>query len=159
SAAIGFDQFTQSRSHGDAFLEASYDTLRQGNLDLLFAPLPLACFIGEAEAQGSSTKLKIKSKAVGLSFRTPIVPRGGQQPDAEQGNALHLLVGRGERASCEEVVTRLLDHILHRDVCRVVIRKLLLQSFDSLFDTLAVFPCGSLLIFGANEAIGEDGLN
>jgi hypothetical protein len=100
--------------------------------------------------------LGIESEAVCLTFRAPIVSSVGQHPDGEQRNALHLLVGRGELPMIEEVVARLLDHILHRDEGGVVVLKRLLQGLDRLFDRLTVLARGSRLSFRTNEAVGED---
>src|SRR5712692_3876341 len=68
ATAIGCSSFAQGGSHGDAFLEASHDALRQGDLDWLFAPLPPALLSRKAEKQGSRTVVEIKGKAVRLKI-------------------------------------------------------------------------------------------
>jgi len=77
---LGCDRFTQRRSHGDALLEARR---RQDTLDLLFAPLPRACFIGEAEEQGSSTLLMIALKHSSFGIRgCPCSASGSETGDS-----------------------------------------------------------------------------
>ncbi len=94
-----------------------------------------------------------------MPLGTTIVACIGQHADFEQRNGLHLFIGFWEHSMFEEEITPLLDHIVQGDKGGVVLPKRLLKSLDGFFDALAVLACRSLLGLGANEAIGEDGLN
>ncbi len=56
---ISFHQFAEGGRHRHALLETSNDTVRQGDLDRLFAPLPLALLIGKTEQQGGVLLIEI----------------------------------------------------------------------------------------------------
>ncbi len=158
-AAIGFDQLTQGGCHGRSFLEASKHTGGKGHTYWLFAPLPRACLVGEAEEQRSGPGGCIEGKPVTLPFVPAIVASVGEQADLEQRNALHVFVRLRELPMCKEVVTGLLDHILHGDERRIIIFQRFLQRLDGLFDASASLARGPLLGLGTNEVIGENRLD
>ena len=57
----------------------------------------------------------------------------------------------------EKVVARLLDHILERDKARFILVQALLQGGNGLLDGRTVLAHRSLLGFGTNKALRENG--
>ncbi len=151
--------FAQGRSHQLPLFEAFFDHFRQGNDGVCLAPVPRSGLIRRAEPEPRHSFVHIKGQTIGLSLKTTIIACIGQQTDFEQGNALHVLIDRGELVMLKVIGARLLNDILQDDKVGLILFQALVQNGNCLFDRWPVLACMVFVRLGTNKPFGQNGLD